>query len=176
MLIFEVMKQLKLVSTLLSVVFLGLSVWSIAKMTNLADGIVEDSLNFIYFVCLFIVCLSFRISLGYSQRVNFIIALLSIVLICLSTYTWVYPAELLVVGKITLGMVPLLIGTSLMFVLKSSSKWSKGVQLTVGTMSAVSSSCVFLGVSSHLLYSILFVGFILTLLVALIFLLFEKAS
>ena len=176
MLTFEAMKQLKLVSTLLSIACLGLSIWSIAEITNLADGIVEDSLNFIYFVCLFIACVSFRISLGYSQRINLIIALLSIAVIGLSTYTWIYPTKLLTVGKITLGIIPLLIGTTLMLVVKSSSKWSKGVQLAVGFISIVSSSCVFLGVCNHLLYLILFVGFILTVLIVLIFLLFEKSS
>ncbi|MDG1331281.1 MAG: hypothetical protein P8P74_03060 [Crocinitomicaceae bacterium] len=154
------MKKIKLVLSILAILSLLLCGWSIYELTSEGGNIISASLNLIYFASLFIAFLCIRISTGISQKIEPVVTLIGVTVISLSTYTWINSTELLVLGKYTLGMFPLLIGTTLMLLVKSNSKSSKFIQAGIGLVVVSISTCVFLGVFGTSIYTILFIGMI----------------
>lgn len=154
------MKRFKLIASVLTILALLLCGWSIYELTSEGGNIVNASLNLVYFVSLLISFLCIRISIGVSQRIEPIVTLIGVTVISLSTYTWLSSTELLVLGQYTLGLLPLLIGTTLMLLVKSNSKSSKFIQAGIGLVAVSISSCAFLGLSGNSIYAILFVGMI----------------
>lgn len=163
-----------MIASILTTVALLLCVWSIYGLFSENADVVATSLNLIYFFTLLIAFLCIRISMGVSQKIEAVPALLSVVIIISSTYSWVSSTELLVSGKYTLGILPVLIGTTLMLVVKSDSKWSKLTQLGIGFISISMSVCVFTGAFGTSIYTILFFGMIALSLAVLGYSLFAK--
>lgn len=170
------MKQVRVIASTLSLIAFLLCAWSLFGLFQEGDDLVGTSINLVYFFTLLISFLCFRISLGYSIRVNPIIAGLSMAIICLGTFTWIDPPELLIYGKITLGIIPLLLGTTLMLIVKAASKWSRILQLLLGGIAVTLSSCVFLGVNETLVYTFALIGIILASLSVITYLIFARTS
>ncbi|PHR31497.1 MAG: hypothetical protein COA38_07840 [Fluviicola sp.] len=170
------MKRVRIIASTLSLIAFLLCAWSLFELFQEGDDLVGTSINLVYFFTLLISFLCFRISLGYSTRINPIIAGLSIAIIGLGTYTWIYPPELLTLGKITLGLIPLLLGTTLMLIVKAASKWSRVLQLLLGVIAVTLSSCVFLGVNETLIYTFALAGIILASLSVVAYLIFARTS
>jgi len=174
--IFETMKKFKLIASILTVISLLLCGWTIYEMNSEGGNLVASSLNLIYFTTLFIVFLCMRITAGYSGKIEPVNSILSAVIIGLSTYTWVNSVELLLVGKYTLALLPILIGTTLMQVVKSDSKFSKILQMGIGVISLSMTVCVFTGAMGTWTYTTIFIGLTATTLAALGFALFAKTT
>lgn len=170
------MKRVRIIGFALSLITLLLCVWSIFELTRDDADLVGASLNLIYFFTLLIAFLCFRISLAYSSRINPIITGLSMTIMSLSTYTWIDSSELLVLGKITLGLIPLLLGTTLMLIVKANTKGSKILQLLLGGIAVTLSSCVFLGINEALFYTLAFIGMAIASVVVVAYLIFAKTS
>lgn len=170
------MKRTRIIASALSLIAFSLCAWPIFELLKEDGNLVEASLNLVYFFTLLIAFLCFRISLSYSNKINPVITLLSIAVIITSTYVWVYSPELLVTGEITLGIIPLLIGTTLMLVVKTNSKWSKLPQALIGIIAVTLATCVFLGVSSAFVYYAVMIGLVISTLGTLTFLIFGKTN
>ena len=84
--------------------------------------------------------------------------------------------ELLVIGKITLGLIPLLLGTTLMLIVKSTTKWSKITQLIIGITAVTIASCVFIGVSATFVYSVALIGMTISSAAVVAYLIFARTS
>ena len=170
------MKRKRIIASVLSLIALLLCAWPIFELMQEDGNLIGASLNLIYFFTLLIAFLCFRISLSYSDKTNLIISFLSVAIIATSTYTWIYSPELLVAGKITLGIIPLLIGTTLMLVVKTDSKWSKILQGLIGLIAVVLATCVFLGLSTTFVYYAVMIGLTISTVGTLTFLLFGKTN
>ncbi|MDB0037798.1 hypothetical protein N9F08_00375 [bacterium] len=170
------MKRIRIISSVLSLIALSLCTWFIFELSQEGNDLITASLNLVYFFTLLISLGCFRISLGYSRLINPVVTILSIAIISLSTYTWINSTELLITGKITLGLVPLMIGTTLMLVVKSNSKWSKITQGLFGIISISLATCVFLNVNTSVIYYALFIGLSISTLSVLSYLVFGKTS
>lgn len=168
------MKQIRIIGSTLTIVALLFCLWSIYQLSQKGAEIVGESLSLLYFASLFISVVCFRISLGYSGKIKLLTTALSIVIIGSSTYTWLHPSELLIAGKITLGLIPLLVGTTLGLIVNGGSKLSKLLWLTISTIAILLSAFVFIGVHSSSLYLIAFFGMILTTLSVVVHFIFAK--
>ncbi len=169
------MKRVRIIGSVLSIIAFLLCAWSVFELTGVSD-IVRISLNLVYFFTLLIAFLCFRISLSFSNRINPIITGLSVIVISLSTYTWVDSSELLISGKITLGLIPLLLGTTLMWIVKANTKWSKIVQLIFGITAVTIASCVFIGVSAPIVYTVAVFGMMISSVAVLVYLIFARTN
>lgn len=170
------MKQIRLIGFILSSIALLLCFWSIISLAQEGADIVGETLNFLYFGTLLIALVCFRISLGYSNKTNLVIAALTLGVISSSTYTWMNPSELLITGKITLGLIPLLLGTTLMFIVKANSKTSKFLQLLIGFTAVTLSTCVFIGASAAFVYSVVLICLVIVTLSVLAYLIFARTN
>lgn len=170
------MKRIRIIGSVLSLIALLLCAWSIFAFTGDDADYLGISLNFIYFFTLLIAFLCFRISLSYSNGINWIVTLLAIAVIFSSTYIWIDPFKLLISGKITLGLIPLLVGTTLMLIVKADTKWSKIVQLFLAVIAVAIASCVFLGVNSPLFFTIALIGMSLSSIAVVIYLLSSSSA
>ncbi len=167
------MKRFKLIISILTIITFLLCGWPLFELISESGNLVSASLNFIYFLTLLTVFICLRISIGVQQKIELATTLVGVVVISLSTYTWLNSTELLILGKYTLGLLPILIGTTLMLVVKSSSKWSKFIQLGIGLISVSISVCVFTGASEASIYTILLLGMIIVSLSTLTLTLFK---
>lgn len=170
------MKQIRIIGSIFTLVALLLCSWSIYQLSIDGVEIVGEILNFLYFASLFISLLCFRISLNYSEKINLFITALSIGVIGSSTYTWLYPSELLVVGKITLGLIPLLLGKTLLLFVKIESSISKLLFLVIAFTAGILSICVFVGVSASSVYTIALVCLSITTLFLIAYLIFARTN
>lgn len=160
------MKRIRIIGSIFSIIALLVCFWSIYALTQDGADMVTSFLNLLYFLSLLIAILCFRLSLGYSNKINLVIGMFSLGVIGSSTYTWMNPDELVESGKITLGLLPLLLGTTLMLIVKAHSATSKFLQLLIGLTSVTISACVFLGISTPIIYTIAVCGLgIITLFV-----------
>jgi hypothetical protein len=164
---FEVMKWFKPIASILTIAALFLTAWCIYELISGDGDIVQSSLNLIYFFTLFIALLCARISMGLPGRITLLTYALSIFVIISSTYTWIDSTELFVAGQYTIGLLPILIGTTMISNLTSTVKWSKYAQLSVGLMVLALSACVFTGAFGTSIYEILFIGMVFVTIVVL---------
>ena len=170
------MKRIKMIASIITAIALSLCLWSVYELLSENGNIIAASLNLIYFFTLLIAFLCIRIAMGVSQKIEAVPTLLSVVVIISSTYAWFNSSELLVAGKYTLGILPVLIGTTLMLVVKSDSKWSKLTQLGIGFISISMAVCVFTGAFGTSIYTILFFGMIALSLAVIGYSLFAKTT
>lgn len=154
------MKRFKLMMSILTIAALLLSVWSIYELFSASGDLAQAAMNLVYFFTLFVSLLCVRISLGLKGNIALLTYLLSIIVIISSTYTWIESSELLVAGKYTLGLLPILIGTTMISNLTSDLKLSKYVQMLIGAVTLALSVCVFTGAFGASIYQILMFGMI----------------
>ncbi|MFK7785474.1 MAG: hypothetical protein AB8B56_10175 [Crocinitomicaceae bacterium] len=155
------MKRLKLILSSLTIAALGLSAWSLYVLFSGEGDLVQAALNLTYFFTLFIAFLCVRISMGESGKVTWLTYFLSIIVIISSTYTWISSVDLLLTGKYTIGLLPILIGTTMISTVSSNVSWSKYVQAVIGLIALALSVCVFTGTFGTSIYDILLVGMII---------------
>ena len=170
------MKQVRIISSVLSLIALLLCAWPIIELTTEGADLIAASLNLIYFFTLLIALLCFRISLGYSTRINPVSTILSFAVIVLSTYTWLFSSELLITGKITLALIPILLGTTLLLIVKGNAKWNKLLFPLIGCTSLALAVCVFIGVSSTYVYTLVFIGLIISSIAVVANLIFARSN
>ena len=164
---FGAMKRLKLILSIFVIIALVLSGWSIYSLLFGSNDLAKDALNLIYFFALFIALFCVRVSIGTSNKIAWLTYVLSFTVIISSTYTWIYSVDLLLVGRYTLGLLPILIGTTMISMISSNLKWSKYAQAIVGMMALSLSVCVFTGAFGTSIYEILLIGMIFVTIVVL---------
>ncbi len=152
------MKRLKLIVFACTIVALLLSAWSIYEVYSGSGNLLQSALNLVYFFTLFCVFLCVRISMGTSGKITWVTYTLSIALIISSTYTWINSIELIVIGKYTLGLLPILVGTTLISTVNAHVRWSRYVQVSVGIIALALSACVFTELFETFVYDVLLVG------------------
>ena len=170
------MKQVKIAGSFFTFLAILLTGWSIYELVSSNGNIVQSTVNLIYFFSLFIAFFCARISMGLSGKITLITYVLSSLITFSSTYTWVNSAELFIVGKYTIGLLPILIGVTMISSLSSKVKWSKFAQIAIASITLSLSACVFTGAYETLIYEVLFVGMIFITLVALGLSLFTKTN
>ena len=137
------MKRVRIIGSILSIIAALLCAWSLFELSQEGGDLIGASINLVYFFTLLIAFLCFRISLSYSERINPVISGLSLIIISLGTYTWIDPPELLELGKITLGLIPVLLGSTLILIVKGNPKWHRVLLPIIGVTSLTLAVCVF---------------------------------
>lgn len=170
------MKQLRITASILGILALALFVWSILQLVRDDSDKIQAVLNMIYFISLFVAFFSFRISLGHSQQTPVLIVVISLLIVSISTYTWFSPVNLLQTGKITLGLIPLLIGLTLGLIVKGDSKLSKALWIAINFSTGMLALFVFIGVHEPSLYTIAFFAMIIATLAVSAHFMFGKTS
>jgi len=158
---FRNMKSIKHLVSILTGVVLILCIWMAWKASSIEEGVVSSGLHLVFCIQLFVSLFCIRIALSSTRKIRFLTYALALTIIILSTYSWTQPSELLVTGKISLGLLPILLGSTLILLLDHSSKMSKILQVLLGII-ALSLSCfVFVGVSKYIMYTTLLVGMVI---------------
>lgn len=170
------MKSIKHLVSVLTVAALGLSIWMAWKVSSIEEDFVSSGLHLVYSLQLLVSLFCVRLALSSTRKIRFLTFALSLTVIILSTYSWIQPSELLILGKISLGVLPLLIGSTLILLLDQTTKISKVMQVLLGII-ALSISCfVFIGVSEYTLYATLFVGVVIASIGTIGLLIFGQAK
>ncbi|NVK66696.1 MAG: hypothetical protein HWE22_19035 [Flavobacteriales bacterium] len=155
------MKQMKRIVSFLMIALIVLCAWFAWEASALEEDMVSSGLNLLYCVSLLISFFCLRIALSSTRKIRFIVIALSAITIILSTISWILPPELLTVGNIHLGILPLLIGSTLVLSVENQTKIARILQAVVGLFSIVFSAYVFLGVNNYTSYTVLFGGLLI---------------
>ncbi len=170
------MKGIRILVTVLASLALILCGWSIYSLGSKEESKIEAGLNFIYFASLLIAFFSFRISLSKDRHVHPVVLILALLIVGLSTYVWFDAPKLLSLGRINLGLIALLIGVTLMILVKSDSKLSKVTQLCVGITALLLTCATFLQIEQSVIYTIGMVGLALSTILLIIALALQKSK
>ncbi len=170
------MKQLKHIVTALAIATLGGSIWFGWSTSALEEDMVNDALNLVFFASLFVSFFCLRIALTSQGKIRFATIGFSAVLILLSTITWMNSSELFFLGKMSLAVLPLLLGSTLILLVNQPTKWSRILQILLGSVCVILSGFVLMGVNDYVLYTTVFVGLLIVSLATVIFLLISPRA
>lgn len=170
------MKQLKHIVTALAIATLGGSIWFAWNASGLEDDMVSAALNLVYCASLFVSFFCLRIALTSRSKIRFATMFFSILLMLLSTVIWFSSTELIVLGKISLALFPLLLGSTLMLLVNQPTKWARILQAVLGSVCLVISGFVLIGVNDYFLYTTVFVGLLIVSLATVVFVLISPRA
>ncbi len=155
------MKSIKYLVSILTGILLILSIWMAWKASSIEEDVVSSGLHLVFYLPLLVSLFCVRIALSSDRKIRFLTFAFALTVIILSTYSWTQSSELLVVGKVSLGILPVLIGSALILLLDNTSKVSKALQVLLGIIALLLSCFVFVGVSEYTLYTTLLVGMVI---------------
>lgn len=155
------MKSIKYLASILTGILLILSIWMAWKASSIEEDVVSSGLHLVFYLQLLVSLFCVRIALSSDRKIRFLTFAFALTVIILSTYSWIQPSELLVVGKVSLGILPILIGSALILLLDNTSKVSRALQVLLGIIALLLSCFVFVGVSEYTLYTTLLVGMVI---------------
>ncbi len=170
------MKSLKRILLFLLLLAVGLVIFSMVQLVMGPENPIQVGLNLFYYFSLLLALIGLRFSVIGRERLHPAVLILTLVMMGLMTYEWLYPHSILAVGNISLGLFALQFGWVLMLLVKTEGIASKFVQLLIVLTSISIASLAFLKLENGMMYTLVGGLLALSALTTLIFLFSRKTS